>query len=583
MNREQAIGLMPPSSGQSKRLHADGITNDIMHSIMRVYRESNHQAQALGKSFAQGNEMERVRNVFAFVKRFVAYQLDPAGVQNIPEPSRTVAQGYSDCKGYAILTSALLNHAGVSTMIRFVSFKNDNKPTHVYTVARLKNGQLVAVDPCLASVGQEQPHTFQRDYMAQINQISGPATDYVASPTINPEESDAITELKLHREAAALEGAIASSIGSPDGQFLKTASEEAQADYDAAIRYAVSGNYAMVGAVGDYVGKRKGGKQSRRKRRGQLIKRVAKVAKQAGKTAFRAVTLPQRLAVKGILEVLLPRAAYFFIYLFITNATTLANLPGRVKRKRKTQERIAKFITGVIGFKEARFMKIVRNGIMRKYKQQPEKLLAAQISAPITGAYVGIIADGLAAGKIVVTIIEKLVKLFGKKQPDAGNPEDDAADLEGDFSDATIKQKRLVKANLSNKTKNELQEEPADQEQSSKETHQQNRAVEQVEAESEDTPEEAEIPEAVQAAQGTAFGFKNPFDYLPNKGKNNSKEQGRKPSGNQIPDGVQPRGLDDIPDDKLPQNGSNNNSLLIAGAVILGAVVLQSSQTKKRK
>ena len=488
----QAQALIVQSKNMARVIMTDGITEDIVSVVLKVFKETNGQVANLAKAIAKGQNspLDKCRAVFDFVKKNIAYRLDPANEQRIPEPARILAQGFSDCKGYAILTSSLLNAMDVPTAIRFVSFSQSKKITHVYTVAKLANGKEMVIDPCLDIVGQEKQPTYKKDYMTKIVRISGPDMDYVGAPELDPIEHDALVDMKLHREGLALERAIASTISGPEAGALIANLDAGIADFDAAIRAAIAGHDYQVSAIGDAIGRRKGGPKSRTKRRGRLLKKVGAKLKKVAKVAFKVATLPQRLVVKGVLEVLLPKAGYFFIYLFITNPTTLASLPAKVKRKRKSQERIAKFVVNVIGFKQARFMKIVRNGIMRKYKQSPEALLKAQISAPITG--IGVVADALASANIVIQIIEKLSKAFGKKKEPAS--QDDGADFDSDFSEASPKQKRLINANLANKTKTELGQEPADEHQEAEEREEQNSVVDEVEAEAPDTPEEAEMP-----------------------------------------------------------------------------------------
>lgn len=144
--------------------------------------------------------------------------------------------------------------------------------------------------------------------------------------------------------------------------------------------------------------------------------------KKFAKGFLKVVTAPQRLAVKAALEVMLPKAAPAFLYLFIKDKALLAKLPPKLKNKYNKTSRIAKFITGTIGMKEGHFMNILRKGIKKKYKQEPEKLLAAQFGNKKVSGYddaeIGFIADAALAVGALSKLIEIIAKAFKKKAPE---------------------------------------------------------------------------------------------------------------------------------------------------------------------
>ena len=63
-------------------------------------------------------------------------------------------------------------------------------------------------------------------------------------------------------------------------------------------------------------------------------------------------------------------------------------------------------------------MSIIRTGIMKKHKKSPEALLSDLMHNKISG--IGLIADII---EVVIAIVKKLIKIFGKK------PADGAADI----------------------------------------------------------------------------------------------------------------------------------------------------------
>lgn len=159
-----------------------------------------------------------------------------------------------------------------------------------------------------------------------------------------------------------------------------------------------------------------------------------------------------RLAVKGILEVTLPKAAPFFLYLFINDPAIIAKLPPKVKRKRDKSLKVKNFIVNVIGMKDEHFMGICRNGIMKQMGASPETILSRSIKG-----ISGIGADPYTAAiMFVIQLITKLVQVFKKKKTDDLNVTADDAPSESDFAETSEAEKTELSTEI--KKQNDLPE-----------------------------------------------------------------------------------------------------------------------------
>jgi hypothetical protein len=147
----------------------------------------------------------------------------------------------------------------------------------------------------------------------------------------------------------------------------------------------------------------------------KVFKKAAEGIKKVSKAVLKVATAPARLAIKGILEVALPKMAPSFLYLFIKDQNLVAKLPEKARRKRKKSEVLAKFIVQGVGMKEDHFMGIVRNGIMKRFGKSPEDVIRQQMQGRMSGiGDVGIIDDIV---KVVFSVLKQIGKLFKKKQP----------------------------------------------------------------------------------------------------------------------------------------------------------------------
>lgn len=173
-------------------------------------------------------------------------------------------------------------------------------------------------------------------------------------------------------------------------------------DMENGAYHAVSAEVASIGDIGKRKAKREEKKQERKKKREDKIKagkkplgkklkaagqKFIKAAGKVGKKILKVVTAPQRLLVKGVLEVGLPKIAPLFLYLFISDPKILAKLPAKVLRKRNKALKMRNFIVNTIGMKDAHFMGIIRNAIMKKYKMSPENLIAKSMTKKLSGIY----------------------------------------------------------------------------------------------------------------------------------------------------------------------------------------------------
>ena len=238
-------------------------------------------------------------------------------------------------------------------------------------------------------------------------------------------------------------------------------------------------------------------------RQSNLIKNVAKGVKAAGKFVVKSTlavtrafikiaTLPMRLFIKALAEVILPKVSRMFLYLFITNPATIAALPEIVQRKRRKAERFAKFMIHAVGMKESHFMKIVRNGIIKQTKQTPEQLLASHVKGSLSG--IGI-APLIALIPTIISLIQKVFKLFKKKpSPDETPTKEDLPDENQDFGDAPTRVKRKVLTHLQYKPASQQGYQPAPPQEEAREQQQEASALWAQQAESENTPLEAPLP-----------------------------------------------------------------------------------------
>lgn len=181
---------------------------------------------------------------------------------------------------------------------------------------------------------------------------------------------------------------------------------------------------------------------------GGFLKKIGQGIKKVAKAVTKVVTAPVRLAVKGLLEIYLPKAAPMFLYLFAEESI----LPDKMKAKRKKADKFKKFIVDKIGMKDAHFMGIIRNALTKHYKMAPETYLANAIKNAaikgignpnaakrrvnmqrVSGDQVGIVA---AAVGVIFSAIKWIISKLGGKKAGVDLSEKDIPDVEADAANA---------------------------------------------------------------------------------------------------------------------------------------------------
>jgi hypothetical protein len=452
--------------GVYKQFHKDGDTQDIINTVLYADKRPEHlkDTQELAKSLRQGSDLQTAYNIWFWVKKNIKYILDPLGEQYIKAPNKTLSDGFGDCKSRTLLITSLLANNGIKGKYRFAGYRMGNPVSHVYAVA-LIDGKEVILDPDMNSFNQQKKYSIKIDYnMSSIAYVAGLEDNEHREGMLNivagadGKITDLDMEVAIRKQRDEIQKNLlegVAGVGCPHAEKIQNRIEAYKDIIEIRKNPNISGDAEIeeiagviedytVGAYNDHddvagigdIGARKArraakkaqrkARRAKRKAEGKTFgQRLKKTVKKVAKGLLKLATAPQRLAAKGVLEVLLPKAAPFFIYLFVTKPELIAKLPAQAKRKRNTAVKIKNFIVNTIGMKEAHFMAIIRNGIMKRYKKSPEMVLKSWLGFNVSG--VGVIPAAIIP--VIIKIIQKLAAAFGKKK--------EGAELEADAKEGS--------------------------------------------------------------------------------------------------------------------------------------------------
>ena len=161
-------------------------TND---NIIKVLEKSFYKAaddvkqDDFYKYFAGDTLEDTAYNVWKYVKDNVTYKEDGQAYQKIKLPGALLHYGVGDCKSMSLFCAAVLSHyAPGSVGFRYVSYRNDPTPTHVYCIVKYKNKTII-VDPVWSSFNSSKDYKYKIDKIMTIQTLSGIKTTKVDKQT----------------------------------------------------------------------------------------------------------------------------------------------------------------------------------------------------------------------------------------------------------------------------------------------------------------------------------------------------------------------------------------------------------------
>lgn len=154
-------------------VHKSGYNKDLIVAINERFPLAVRQTA--GSAFPGKTFEARARAIWDYLHNSVTYRRDAPGVQVIQLPSRLLNDTRAgDCKSLALAAAALLTNSGVpGVFLRYASYGTDRTPSHVYAGARDEQGREIIVDPVFTSFDRQAPFQFKKDYIMQIESLSG--------------------------------------------------------------------------------------------------------------------------------------------------------------------------------------------------------------------------------------------------------------------------------------------------------------------------------------------------------------------------------------------------------------------------
>lgn len=442
---------------------------------MMRYELSKGDTTRLAPRFRRQDLRATLAAVHSFVRKEIAYKLDPEGWQYIKSPSQTISDGYGDCKAYSILIGSLLYNLSIPFSFRFADYGSGDY-THVYIVA----GQdALPIDACLSRPFFENAFSKKRDMHTKIAHLSG-TTEALFSPGKRTNETspthpktvaelialapideipDGMVRMVALREQLTLEKEILKRRGAATSQHddaIDAVDDALQSIHNPAEielvandleggLYQVAQNAAIrgIGAPTTEYLRRLARMDRNAYRKARLAKRpgaanvlpavklagpaiagffqdVADWIRDAGraiangaKAVASVVLAPAKAAARGIMSLMIPNSGPFFLYLF----WKAQELSPQALKKRVKAEKVRSIIVDVLGMQHETFMRLALNGIMKNLGKTPKEIMIEmQSGRQISG--IGAVEWAVKAFNWLTQIIGKISQIWSKIPPE---------------------------------------------------------------------------------------------------------------------------------------------------------------------
>lgn len=163
MNFRDVKKQVEPSPGRKEVLFQNVVTDDIIEVILYADSKLGEQTKKAAHLLRGKNSLETCRNIWDFVRSEVKYKKDRPGDEIIKSPSRTLQDGFGDCKSFSLLEASFLKNLGISYRYRFTGYPGDKWVSHVYVVAEVE-GKEIILDGTYNRFNSEVPFKFGYDY-----------------------------------------------------------------------------------------------------------------------------------------------------------------------------------------------------------------------------------------------------------------------------------------------------------------------------------------------------------------------------------------------------------------------------------
>ena len=209
MNASVLMGRLSPFRNQTRVLVEDQSTGDIIDAIIKAHKKYAPEYSKISSFFTGPNKRAVAEKIYNFLRKNVVYKIESGQAQSVKSPASILSTANGDCKHYASFAGGILQHLNIPFAYRFVSYKSDKIPQHVFVVIDPGTPNEIWIDPVISKFDYRKPYTYKTDRKMALYSISGVGQTQIKqakaakkAAATTAQKKAASSELKAARKAA---------------------------------------------------------------------------------------------------------------------------------------------------------------------------------------------------------------------------------------------------------------------------------------------------------------------------------------------------------------------------------------------
>lgn len=160
---------LPPASALK---HTDpevlyGTTGQTAELIRQLAKSHKWETAKLARSLVGRSLNDTLSRIYHFVYRYIKYEKDAPGREEVRLPLRTLYDQKGDCDCFSTLIASILENLSIPYKVRLAAYRGRPYFQHVYIIVPSKaagpRGYYV-VDPVVEGYNNEEPYSNHKDY-----------------------------------------------------------------------------------------------------------------------------------------------------------------------------------------------------------------------------------------------------------------------------------------------------------------------------------------------------------------------------------------------------------------------------------
>lgn len=174
MTAGKMLGVLTPFKNRRALIVEDQSTGDIVKAITAAHNRHAADYKKISSFFSGSTKRETAKKIYNFLRKNVAYRIEPGDAQTVKSPAAILATANGDCKHYSLFAGGVLQALNIPFCYRFASYRAfDETPQHVFIVVDPGTDKEVWIDPVLKEFDFKKAYTYAIDKKMSLYAING--------------------------------------------------------------------------------------------------------------------------------------------------------------------------------------------------------------------------------------------------------------------------------------------------------------------------------------------------------------------------------------------------------------------------